>query len=1144
VKLESFDDSNIMTSDLESGSFFNGGTKMTLLRLPNPHELRNLWQDFNREIRLELCELLQSSFGAVVENLGALNFRSGNLEARAHLPFGMISHGNPAKSVHFKKSAITQTAVALGYLPNKTPHGKRRKHSPKGMGSIVDFVLALDRQKQSSLIEAIVKIEDIDEWMLVSQGSSVRWRELREEVARADDVYRFLTYLADKVDRWMGDAALRDRESNKREEAVEYAHGWFAQYLARRGIWVWPARYVSRIMYLYPSRYLPLATRMSVGRDCREFADFVYRFHQGKRQQSQSMTIQAFVVSALSGNTWQSEGTPFRWYPLAAFKECTDQISSKTQLSTSINAVYKLATEWFGDAAPRGSEARIFLTSARIGMIGVDAFEWTARPTARNTQLAARLTGSPVTAIPTHVKSWAGQLRELLPHFGVKYIRQIENDLNIWLIYLLTLDPTDAPPDFRSISRPKHVHDLSGTNKNGFRTFLASKFSKKASDRANRAISAMAKAFYLASVQDGFVSETSPFDLKHDRLGRSRAKRNDVTHRKPLELEVWEFIVQMNREGDFAFARSLAPRRFQYRLRNRHTGEFEVVFWPAEAIIVDILLNSGMRLVSARWLDSGEGDQYVLDVEGLRPVPNEHSCATIDRNEGFLQLVTLPGREATKIIGMRVGLNKTGKPFVIPWTDPAIVKATHMMLELQQKYNPITSPVTQRLETTRASRADPDLFPEIYPLFRDPGVALNLAISEEKVRGYWQELLHACQDGVNKLLGHEYPLVDENGPLFDLHSLRVTMVSNLLAAGVNIEIVKDLVGHSTWIMTWHYNGLRSARLNTAVAQAMAMRSEALDQLVSGNSDLVRDYADQTITPPFVEDHVGAGLLRRHAEDKSASLLDVFDHGICPGGTCSIGGQKYMEGKFRPVWRDRACSGCRFRATGPRFKDGIKRRINILMVELRLTGRRMQQLAERIDAEEKRTGKTAHRLRKLRHADSSLKDNLTFELSRELQVSEIIRQIEWAAKSEGKSADSILIPSVPDFDPSAISCSLVEVHEFELLHSLVREMRLLPSVIMEIPHGAEASMISMVREIMRINDLGDLMIRIPMKDETEACLRIGDALLDGCPDADRFQQLLEGVVRLDERALDSIRAEIATVVPSLLAGSRRDVRHEQ
>ncbi|MCO6388937.1 VPA1269 family protein [Aliihoeflea sp. 40Bstr573] len=1080
----------------------------------------------------------------LADNLGGLNFRAVNLEARANLPFGMISYAKPAKSVHFKKSALTQAAVALGYLSDKTPHGKRRTNSPRGTGSIVDFTLTLSRQQQLCLIEAIVNQGDIDDWMVVSQGSTVGWRELREKVARADDVFSFLSYLAGKVDRWMGDTAVRVRRSLKPEEAVEFAHGWFAQYLARRGIWIWPARYVGRIIYLYPSRYLPLATRMSVGRDRREFADFVYRFHQTKRHQTASMTIQAFAMSALAGNTWLSEDSPFRWYPLAAFKECSGQFSSKVQVSTSINAVYKLATEWFGDATPRGPEARLFLTSARIGVIGVDAFDWTARPTPRNTQRAARITGSPVTAIPAHVKSWAGQLRELLPHFGVKDIRQIENDLNIWLIYLLTLDAADAPPDFRSISRPKHVHDLSGVNKTGFRTFLVANFSGKAADWANRAISAMAKAFYLASVRDEFVSETSPFDLEHDRLGRSRAKRSDVTPRKPLEQEVWEFIVRMNREGDFAFARSLAPGRFQYRLRNRQTGEFEVVFWPAEAIIVDILLNSGMRLVSARWLDSGEGDQYVLDVEGRRPVPNQHVCATVDRNEGFLQLVTLPGREASKTIGMRVGLNKTGKPFVIPWTDPAIVQATQRMLALQQKYNPITSPVTQRLETTRASRADANLFPDIYPLFRDPGVALNLAISEEKVRGYWKELLHACQDGVNKLLGHEYPLVDENGPLFDIHSLRVTMVSNLLSAGVNIEIVKDLVGHATWIMTWHYNGLRSARLNTAVAQAMAMRSEALDQLVSGNSDLIRDYADQTITPPFVEDHVGAGLLRRHAEDKSASLLDVFDHGICPGGTCSIGGQKYMEGKFRPVWRDRACSGCRFRATGPRFKDGIKRRINILMAELRLTGVRMRQLAEQIEAEEQRTGKTAHRLRKLRHADSSLKDNLTFELSRELQVSEIIRQVERAAKSEGKTADNILIPSVPGFDPSAISCSLVEVHHFELLHSLVRDMRLLPSVIMEIPHGAEANMIAMVREIMRVNDLGDLMIRIPMKDETDACLRIGDALLDDSPDADRFQQLLEGIVRLDERVLDSIRAEIATVVPSLSAGSKRDVRHEQ
>ncbi|MCO6389373.1 hypothetical protein [Aliihoeflea sp. 40Bstr573] len=63
MKLKFIDDDNIMASDLEPGSVFNGGEQMVLLRLPTVQELRDLWQEFDREIRLEFRDLLQSTFG-------------------------------------------------------------------------------------------------------------------------------------------------------------------------------------------------------------------------------------------------------------------------------------------------------------------------------------------------------------------------------------------------------------------------------------------------------------------------------------------------------------------------------------------------------------------------------------------------------------------------------------------------------------------------------------------------------------------------------------------------------------------------------------------------------------------------------------------------------------------------------------------------------------------------------------------------------------------------------------------------------------------------------------------------------------------------------------------------------------------------
>src|SRR5690606_12001841 len=121
--------------------------------------------------------------------------------------------------------------------------------------------------------------------------------------------------------------------------------------------------------------------------------------------------------------------------------------------------------------------------------------------------------------------------------------------------------------------------------------------------------------------------------------------------------------------------------------------EYELVFWPAEAITVDVLLNSGMRHISGRWVDSGEGDAMRIDRETMRLVPNGHPAATPRREECFLQLVDLPGVDSRKIFGQLVGTNKTGKPYVIPWVDSAVVDGFYRMLDLQMKYNPISESV-------------------------------------------------------------------------------------------------------------------------------------------------------------------------------------------------------------------------------------------------------------------------------------------------------------------------------------------------------------------------------------------------------------------------------------------------------------------
>lgn len=867
---------------------------------------------------------------------------------------------------------------------------------------------------------------------------------------------------------------------------------------------------------------------MTVERSYRPLADKVYRYQQDQRNTGAINCIQAFAIAGLAGNAWSEGDAGFRWSPLLAFKSAASEFSNT--VGVSLNSIYRIAVEHFGHELSERSEAKLFLHSLRLKQVGLEAFNWTSRPTSYNTQVASKLLQMPVTAIPDHVRSWAVQLREVLPLFDVKSIELVERSLNLWLIFLMTLEPDAAPVDFQSISRTKHIHDIRNENLRTFRVFLDSHFREDPSDQGNRALAALQKAFYLAAVRDGFQHLNNPVEPKLDTISRKNSKARDVTHRRPLEMEAWELIVRKNREGDFAFARSLGPKRHHYTLRNPETGEYDHVFWPAEPILVDIILNSAMRHISARWVDSGQGDEELLDTVSLKMIPNPHPSATLGRQESFLQLVTVPDKVQRKLVGMYVGINKSGKPFVIPWCDPEIIRSVERMRALQAKYNPIKSPVkpiNRRLR--QLTRGVEERFPDIYPLFADPANPSNLAVSDAKVRTYWKELLRECQPAVNELFGHEYPLIDDDGMVFDLHSLRVTMVSNLLEAGVSPEIVRDLVGHATWMMTWHYNGRRSSMLHSAVQEMIARRAEAHDALASGDRDAILKYADEAITPDFVEVHVGKEMLRRYAERKSLAPFTVFSHGICPGGSCSTGGQRISEGKYKPVWRERACAMCRYRVTGPKFLPGIINHLNNLMAEMRLSARRAKTLSDEIERVEAETGKPAHGLRRLQQAESGLRDHLSREYAAETKVLAMVSQVKTAATAEGTPSDAILLPSAPDFDMSQLEYGLAEVHEFELMHTLVKETRILPASIMETPLGIEENLKAMVREILRANDMSEIAYRMSGPHEKEICIRIGDALLQEHSEPPRFQKLLEGAVRLEPDAINRIRTEVGALV---------------
>jgi hypothetical protein len=81
--------------------------------------------------------------------------------------------------------------------------------------------------------------------------------------------------------------------------------------------------------------------------------------------------------------------------------------------------------------------------------------------------------------------------------------------------------------------------------------------------------------------------------------------------------------------------------------------------------------------------------------------------------------------------------------------------------------------------------------------------------------------------------------------------------------------------------------------------------------------------------------------------------------------------------------------------------------------------------------------------------------------------------------------------------------------------------------MEIPQGVEAHMKKLLKAVLRANNLAELMAPLSDREETDACLQIGDRLLERYAEPSHFQQLVDGVIRLDQDAREEIHRQVRT-----------------
>lgn len=625
--------------------------------------------------------------------------------------------------------------------------------------------------------------------------------------------------------------------------------------------------------------------------------------------------------------------------------------------------------------------------------------------------------------------------------------------LNHFMDFILTLE--NPPPSPWLISRQDHITDVRLINKNTFFNYLTEHVSVDG-HFLNSIISTVRK-FYLRLrdilILEGKQEESKFLDpiLETDRLGvRTYSYRTTRDSLPPfLILEMKEILV----EDDFAFPRGYFRNTVQ--TIDQESGYSVRVFYPGTAICMYTLLDTPIRSHQARWLDSGLLDEKIYNPLTGENYYNPSPYAIAGRKEGVLQLSTDTLRSESWL-SMWVNTNKSAIldkkiGYSIPYISPQLAKLFYTQLEWSRKYLPIPKEaISYRhyMQDVREIRPGANLIgPEITPLFIDPTKpGQKLPVAYQKLKRFYVLLLKEAEKRILAKHGHHIKLVtiNEKGNetwAVDLHSLRVSGITNLIEAGVPIEVVQQFVaGHKTLVMTLHYLKYSPEKLREFIENAHQRMQE--DQDFVGSQTFIDTINEFT---PYLLSQAGAGMgAGFEALNSGDGIMVINTDGICPGTSCSTGFvlREGVAPSYGPVPGGKRCPLCRYWITGPAHLLGQVTAANNLAYAIRKKGLELTRLNElKIDAEDHGNQSLARELRdRVDLLNREIELDVAEWTARYKYVVQSHAQMDEYLKAKAKIIATDATPRVPMMTPSLpleLKVTLEQAHEFALLDQITQ-----------------------------------------------------------------------------------------------------------
>jgi hypothetical protein len=568
---------------------------------------------------------------------------------------------------------------------------------------------------------------------------------------------------------------------------------------------------------------------------------------------------------------------------------------------------------------------------------------------------------------------WADALRMYCGQLKVARLSGKVGRLNRLVDFIASIDsPPLSPLD---VIRSSHIYDATLLNNNTYYERIRKDFPNH---DAARTVFSDARAFFdwyadflVASHHPQANTYKNPI-FSTDSFGRS-SRDGSQTSRTALPGFVLNELKDLLLENDFAFGRQFSSATV--RVANALTKSVSIVWFPGYTVCLYLMLEIPVRSHQARWLDSGELDDLLYDYLTRRYLPNLATGAIAGRNEVALR-VQHDVLRGTDWMGLWVNTNKTALidstnvGYLVPYMSDKLAELLRMMQEWQRINSlPLTKPIAYYGENyDSAERLRVALSgPQVVPLFRNPeGHTKDAPITYYSLANFYTEALAEVQRRIKKKYGHDIQLVtfDAAGKptwTVDMHSLRVSGITQMIENGVPIEVVSQFVaGHATLVMTLHY--LKYSPLKIREILSTAHKNALADTDFVG-SDLFADNLDAF--SPFLLGQEGAGAgPGLSALQEKTGILTITSEGICPGTSCTTGGPvDTTKVKHGPVPGGRRCGLCRYWLTGPAFLLGQVAAVNNLAYAVRKKGLGVASLNDaRLDAEDEGNQRKARELR--------------------------------------------------------------------------------------------------------------------------------------------------------------------------------------